>query len=171
MWFGVWTSVTRTNLKKEAEKRGLDPGRLIFSDIVDRPVHLARLALADLALDNLYHGGGITTVDALWVGLPVLTIRGDTPGARLGATLSTAAGLPDAIVDDLDSYVETAIALANDRPRLQAWRDRLIANRDTAPLFDMDSYRRGLEDAIATMWRVFETGDRPHPIAITDQSA
>ncbi len=166
LWFGAWTSATQRNLKSEAEKHRVDPDRLVFSDIVDRPVHLARLALADLALDNLYHGGGITTVDALWVGLPVLTISGKTPGARLGATLTAAADLPDMIVDDLDAYVRTAIALARDPASLAAIRDRLVGNRDTCPLFDLDRYRQGLEQAIEAMWLRFENGDRPDVIDI-----
>lgn len=166
MWFGVWTSATQDNLKKEAEKRGIAGDRLIFSEIVDRPVHLARLALADLALDNLYHGGGVTTVDALWVGLPVLTIRGETPGARLGATLSAAAGLTEPIVDDLETYVATAIALARDPSRLQAWKQHLLDHRDTCPLFDTGLYRTNLEQAIEAMWLNFAAGGKPQPIEI-----
>jgi predicted O-linked N-acetylglucosamine transferase (SPINDLY family) len=166
MWFGAWTPATQRNLKREAEKRGVDPDRLVFSEIVDRPVHLARLALADLALDNLYHGGGVTTVDALWVGLPVLTIRGDTPGARLGATLTKAAGLPEAVVEDLETYVTTAIALAHDPGRLLSWKHRLQENRDACPLFDLDRFRTNLERAIVAMWRNFEDGKAPRAIAI-----
>jgi predicted O-linked N-acetylglucosamine transferase (SPINDLY family) len=170
MWFGSWAPPTQQNLRREAEGHGVEGKRLIFSTIMDRDKHLARLQLADLALDNLHHGGGITTVDALWVGLPVLSILGDKPGARLGATLLSSAGQEEMITRDLDEYVETAIALAHDSQRLKTIQEKLKADRDTCALFDMARYRRNLENAYEAMWRNHEAGNPPKLIDLASWS-
>jgi predicted O-linked N-acetylglucosamine transferase (SPINDLY family) len=153
LWLGIWLPATQRNLHREAEARGIAGERLRFSSIVEHPEHCARLKLADLALDNLHHGGGITTVDALWSGLPVLTVRGEAPAARLGATLSRAAGVEDLVVEDLASYERLAIDLAGDPDRRRDLRERLLANRPRAILFDTDRFRRhferGIEMAVA----------------------
>ena len=99
---------------------GSIPHRLIFAAIDTRERHLARLALADLALDTYHHGGGVTTIDALVAGVPTLSAAGDTPSSRMGATLLSAVGLPELIVDDLASYERCAVDLANNRDKLGA---------------------------------------------------
>ena len=159
---------TQTNLRREAAKFGIDGERLVFADIVEHENHLARLAVADLALDNLHHGGGITSVDALWVGLPVLTILGDKPGGRLGATLCRAAGVPQMIAEDLRVYVERAVELANDRLQRQKLREKLIAGRETHALFDNDRYVRNLDKALAAVWDNHLAGEPPRRLEITE---
>jgi predicted O-linked N-acetylglucosamine transferase (SPINDLY family) len=166
MWFGTWSRDTHKNLWREARARGVDPRRLRFARIVRHPNHLKRLGLADLALDNLWHGGGVTTVDALWAGLPVLTIEGGTPAARLGTTLSRAANFPDLIVPDMEAYVETAIALGRDRDRLAALKAKLAATAPTSPLFDTPRYIRHLDTAYAEMWRLWAAGEPPRKIEV-----
>lgn len=141
---------------------------MIFAKIVAHEDHLARLCVADLALDNLHHGGGITSVDALWVGLPVLTILGDKPGARLGATLCNAAGVPDMIAADLPSYIERAVALANDPEQRRHLHQRLIDGRDSQPLFDNARYGRNLDNAIAAAWDLHLAGGPPQRIEISE---
>ena len=168
LWFGAWMHDTQSNLRREAAKHGIDGARLIFAEIVAHENHLARLCLADLALDNLHHGGGITSVDALWVGLPVLTILGDKPGARLGATLCEAAGVPDMIVGDLPSYIERAVALAQDPAQRRHLRQRLIAGRDSQPLFDNERYGRNFDNAIAAAWAHHLTGRPPQRLEISE---
>ena len=166
LWLGAWSKETRRNLRREAKARGIDARRLRFARIVGHALHLKRLSLADLALDTLWHGGGVTTVDALWAGLPVLTIEGATPAARLGTTLSRAAGFPDLIVPDLDAYVETAIALGRDRDRLAALEARLRTVAPASPLFDTARYTRHLDAAFCEMWRIWAAGEAPRRITI-----
>lgn len=171
MWFGDWTPTTKRNLWREAEARGIEPGRLIFAGIISHEWHCARLAQADLALDNLYHGGGITTVDALWSGLPVLTMFGETPSARLGATLVNAAGMSELIVEGLPAYVETAVALATEPQRLTSLRARLLSKRDGCALFDTERHRQNLEAAYQAMWDVHQSGASPRLIDLSDQAS
>lgn len=152
LWLGTWHGPVRNNLRREAEARGVSGDRLVFAKIVPHAKHARRIRLADLALDNLHHGGGVTSIDALAAGVPLLTLRGATPQSRLGATLSQAAGFPDLIVDSLEAYERTAIALAHDPDRRAALRAKLIEGRSRAPLFDVDRYRRNLEQAYEIMW-------------------
>ncbi len=166
LWCGAWMVDTQTNLRRQAAKHGIDGDRLIFAKIVDHERHLARLQLADLGLDNLHHGGGITTVDALWVGLPVLSILGDKPGARLGATLCNAAGVPELVVPDLPAYIDRAVALANNPGQRRELRQRLIDGRDSQPLFDNARYCRNLDNAIEAAWNNHLAGRPPQRIEI-----
>ena len=168
LWFGTWLQGTQENLRHEAAKHGVDGERLIFATIVDHEDHLARLGLADLALDNLQHGGGVTSVDALWVGLPVLSVLGDKPGAHLGATLSNAAGVPEMVAPDLPAYVERAVALANDPDQRRQLRQRLIEGRDNQPLFDNERFCRNLENAIAAAWDNHLAGRPPGRIELPE---
>jgi len=154
------------NLRKEAEHRGIDADRLIFLERVPHPVHLARMTHADLALDCLYHGGGVTTVDCLWVGVPVLTVTGATPQSRNGATLLNAIGLAELITDSLSDYEELAFTLAGDRDRLRALAARLKQNRDTTPLFNSTRLTRHLERAYEMMWQNYMDGAAPQMIDV-----
>lgn len=166
MWFMSGTKTSQKNLKREAQARGVDPDRLIFSDTIAHPRHLARLPLADLALDNLHHGGGVTTTDSLWAGVPVLTLYGDTPPARNGATLVSAIGAPELIAASLDDYEKKATMYARQPERLAELRAKLRANRDTEPLFDIDRLTRHFESACEMMWQNYLEGNAPHALEV-----
>ena len=171
-WLGLWTKETQANLIREAEARGIERNRLVFSELARHEVHLSRLRLADLALDNFAHGGGVSTQDALWAGLPVLSMAGDTPPSRLGLSLATAAGVPELVVRDRDSYIRTAIAWAGTQSEaLRDIRARLAAGRATAPLFDAALYTRHLEQGYRLMWQNYCAGLPPGHIEVPDLSA
>jgi predicted O-linked N-acetylglucosamine transferase (SPINDLY family) len=152
LWLGGWAIATQDSLKRFAAEQGVDPARLIFAKILPQALHLSRLKLADLALDNLRHGGGVTSVDALWSGLPLLTVKGKTPAGRLGATLSHAVGLDDLVTETLEHYESMLMALAADRPRLAALKAQLAANLPRCALFDEQRYQRHIEAAFDLMW-------------------
>ena len=125
--------------------------RLFFAERSELDIHLARHSLADLFLDTLPYGAHATAADALWAGLPVLTqMCGIFPG-RVGASLLTAAGLPELITHSPEEYEATALALARDPARLKAIVEKLAANRTSAPLFDMARFTRNLETAYDRM--------------------
>ncbi|MBM3508777.1 MAG: tetratricopeptide repeat protein [Alphaproteobacteria bacterium] len=151
LWVGHWFPPTQRDLREHARAHGVDPDRLVFAPIVPHGRHLARLAHADLALDCLYHGGGVTTLDTLWAGVPVLSVAGATPAARLGVSLLGAFDLPELAVASLADYETQAIALAHDRGALLALKATVARHRRTAPLFDADRYTRHLERAFAAM--------------------
>jgi predicted O-linked N-acetylglucosamine transferase (SPINDLY family) len=98
--------------------------------------HLARLRVADLFLDTLPYNAHATANDALWAGLPMLTLQGETFAGRVAASLLNATGLPEMVTTTAEAYVASAIELATDQERLQAIRRKLAANRLSTPLFD-----------------------------------
>ncbi len=166
LWLISGTPVSQANLRREAQTRGISPDRLIFADTVVHEQHLARQKLVDLALDNQYHGGGVTTVDALWVGVPVLTVAGQAPPSRNGATLLHAVGLDEMITHSLDEYESKAFTLATDPVALAAVKAKLAANCDTNPLFDTARLARHLERAYRLMWDNHEAGNEPRAIEV-----
>ncbi|HEX4634949.1 MAG TPA: tetratricopeptide repeat protein [Rhizomicrobium sp.] len=145
MWLKQAAEKTKANLRQAARDRGIDPDRLVFARPAHLSVHLARHRLADLFLDTLPYNAHATACDALWAGLPVLTQRGSAFAGRVGASLLTAAGLAELIAENAQEYESLALALARDPMRLKGLRDRLAANRATAPLFDTPRLARDLE--------------------------
>ncbi len=153
------------NLRAEAERRGLVAERLVFATRVPHAVHLARHELADLMLDTRLHGGGVTTIEALWCGVAVLTLG--VPGAdRAGASLLAAAGLDELICPSLEDYLEKAVALAGDGAALAAVRQKIAAGRQTSPLFDTLKFCHHLEAAYRGMWEIALAGEAPRDFEV-----
>jgi predicted O-linked N-acetylglucosamine transferase (SPINDLY family) len=152
LWLREHTPAGTANLRREAERRGVSPRRLHFAPLLPEMAdHLARQRLADLFLDTTPYNAHTTASDALWVGLPVLTCAGRSYAGRVGASLLAAVGLPELVTHTPAEYEATAIALAADRPRLAALRERLVQARTTAPLFDTVRFTRNLESALEAM--------------------
>jgi predicted O-linked N-acetylglucosamine transferase (SPINDLY family) len=139
------------NLRREAEQRGVNPQRLIFTERVPYPQHLARFQLADLFLDTPHYNAHATCADALWAGVPVLTQVGSTFAGRVAASQLHALGMADCIVDSVEAYTEKAIELALNPALLQSVRDRLAQNSKTMPLFDSKLYVKNLENTYRTI--------------------
>jgi len=107
----------------------------------------------DIALDPFPYSGGLTTLESLWMGVPVVTLGGDRFAARHSVTHLTAAGVPELIADGPDSYLRIAAELAADLPRLEALRSGLRARMAASPLLDGVRFTRNLEAAYRAMWR------------------
>ncbi len=156
-----------TNLRREAEARGIDPGRLVFAPrILPLADHLARHRLADLFLDTFPYNAHTTASDALWAGLPIVTCAGKTFPARVAGSLLRAIGLPDLVTTSLEEYEALAFKLATVPARLKEVRERLVRNRLTTPLFDLDRYRRHIEAAYETMVEIGRRGEPPRAFAV-----
>ncbi len=155
------------NLRASAARHGIDPRRLIFAQRLPAPEYLARYRVADLFLDTVPYNAGATASDALWAGVPVLTLAGDAFAARIGASLLSAVGLPELIATTPEEYESLAIELAGDRPRLAALKQKLAENRLTRPLFDTDRFARQLEAAFTTIQDRYEAGLPPDHIAVS----
>ena len=166
MWFTGGTPTSRKNLRREAETRGVAHTRLIFADKVVHGLHLARHSHVDLALDNRYHGGGVTTVDALWMGVPVLTLAGDAPQSRNGASLLGAIDLSELVTYSLDEYERFALDLSQSPERLTALKQKLAGHRLSSPLFDTERLTRHLEIAYGMMWDNFAAGKPPQTMHV-----
>jgi protein O-GlcNAc transferase len=154
------------NLRREAAARGVDPARLVFSPRLLPARYLARYRLADLFLDTLPVGAHTTASDALWAGLPVLTVLGDAFAGRVGASLLRAVGLPELAVESLADYEAAARRLAGDPAALAEIKNRLAARRESAVLWDTGRLASDLERAYAAMWTIHAAGDAPRPIDV-----
>jgi protein O-GlcNAc transferase len=165
LWLKSGGATMEANLRREAQARGVSPGRILFArDHLTKPAHLARLTLADLFLDTHFYNAHTTAADALWAGLPVLTCPGPTFAGRVGASLLSAVSLPELIAPDLERYEEMAVELAEDRALRGDLRQRLQEGRATAPLFDTPRFVRNLERAFKAAWAIHEAGEKPRAI-------
>ena len=166
LWLKQANALTMQNLRAAAQAGGIAAERLHFAQRVPRKAdHLARLALADLALDTIiWHNGHSTTNDLLWAGVPVLTTAGRTFASRVGASLVTAAGLPELVAQDTRDYVNIAIRLGSDRAQCAVLKQRLSANQSKSLFFDARRIVAGLEAGYLEMWRRHTSGTPPHRI-------
>ncbi len=114
--------------------------------------YLAAYAAVDLVLDTFPFTGGTTTCEALWMGVPTLTLAGETLIARQGASLMNNAGLPEFVAHSKEDYVNKAVALALDPSKLQTIRAGLREKVLASPLFDSKRFARNLEEALIGMW-------------------
>ena len=151
LWLPASNPQAGDNLRREAENRGVEAGRIIMAPLLHREEHLARLQCADLFLDTLPFNAGTTCSDALWMGLPVVTCAGDAFASRMAGSLLTAIGVPELITYNLEDYYNLALDLSTDRKKLDAIRSKIIANRDTTPLFDSVRFTRNLEKTYIQM--------------------
>jgi predicted O-linked N-acetylglucosamine transferase (SPINDLY family) len=159
LWLLDYNTETNTRLRSEAQARGIDPERLIFAPKIANAHHLARYPLADLFIDTVPYGAHTTASDALWMGVPLVTLSGRSFASRVCGSLLRAAGLLQLVCETADAYVERAIALATaDRAALYSHRQRLIANRDTCTLFDIDGLARNLEQIYRDMAAAHQNG-------------
>jgi predicted O-linked N-acetylglucosamine transferase (SPINDLY family) len=159
------------NLRREAAARGIDGDRLVFGSKLPKPNHLARHRLADLFLDTRYCGAHTTCSDALLVGLPVLTCRGERFVARVATSLLLAAGLPELVVEDLAQYEARAVALAREPAQLGELRERLHTQRSICPAFDAQRLVRNFERAYRSMWETYLAGEPPRALTVRDEGA
>ena len=167
LWLSGGNPASMDNLRREAQVRGVDPQRLIFAGRVPAlSDHLARHRLADIFLDTLPYNAHSTANDALFAGLPLLTCPGEGFASRVAASLLHAAGLPELVTHSLGDYEALALKLARDPTALKAIKDKLAANRTTAPLFDIDRFRKNIEAAFEQMWQRHLKGEKPEGFSI-----
>ncbi|OCX69407.1 tetratricopeptide repeat protein [Acidithiobacillus thiooxidans] len=156
-----------TNLRLEAEKRGVNPDRLMFAGYQEQPQNIARQKLMDLFLDTPGYNAGATATDALWAGVPILTVEGQTYISRVAGSLLRNVGLEELIMPDLASYEEMAVTLAEDRARLSALRTRLAEAKTKTLLFDTPRQVKNLETAYQLAWARLNRGEKTETLWIS----
>ncbi|QCK86848.1 N-acetylglucosamine transferase [Phreatobacter aquaticus] len=163
MWMLDCSAQAKRELAQRFEANGIEASRLIYAPKLANPLHLARYPLADLFLDALPYGAHTTASDALWMGVPVLTLSGRSFASRVCGSLVRSAGLPDLVVNDPQAYVARAIELANDPAALAEIKARLAAGRDSCALFDQELLVRSIGDLYRSMIADYQAGTMPEP--------
>lgn len=147
-------AATRALVLARFGERGVAADRIeLLSWLSGSADHLALYDRVDIALDPFPYNGTTTTCEALWMGVPLVTLRGDRHCGRVGASLLTQVGLTDWIADSVDDYAEIAVALAENRSRLHELRRSLRARLLASPLCDAASFARKVENSYRTIWQ------------------
>ena len=157
---------TQANLRREAAARGVDSDRLIFAPPLERHLHIARLAAADLFLDTAPYNAHNTAIETLWAGVPLITCTGKSMAARVATSVLETVGLPELAVHSLAEYEALALVLAKSPDRLAAMRAKLAAARDQSALFDVNRYCHHLETAYVAMVQRYRDGGTPTSFAL-----
>lgn len=169
LWLSPMPAGTTENLRRYAASHGVDGQRLVVARWRPRAEHLARLALADLALDTATYGGHQTTCDALCAGVPVIARRGRHFASRIATSLVMAAGVPELAAESLAASAALAGDLMERPERLRDFRMRLAGA--PAPLFDPSAYVRSLEDGFRQAFERHMRGMPPTAIFARDPTA
>jgi len=171
LWLPAVHEAAANHLRREATARGVAAERLVFATQAPYAEYLARYLRAELFLDTAPFNGGATVSDALSMGVPVVTLAGESFAARMAGSALHALGLDELITYTLSEYEATALALARDPGRLRALRERLDRARREHPFFDTDRYRACLEAAYATMASRQVAGLPPASFTVGDATA
>jgi predicted O-linked N-acetylglucosamine transferase (SPINDLY family) len=145
LWLLADNEWAKENLLAVAKKAGIKKDRLIFAPRVAPADYLARYQLADLFLDTYPFNGGTTANDALFMGLPLLTLSGRTFASRMAGSLLSNLGLSELITTDCNEYEKKAVMLANNQSELRRIREKLQENKEKSIVFDMERLTRDME--------------------------
>ncbi len=173
LWIGRTahsSSEAFSRLRARAMVAGIHPLQLFFSDPVAHEAHLARYPLVDVVLDPFPVGSGVTAVEALWMGCPIVSMAaaGETLVSRMPGAVLQSAGLGDWVVDSVQAYQALLQRAANDRGICQRARAHLLADRMKLPLFDTKARVKQLEAAFEVMQKKASAGQPPSSFSLSD---
>ena len=146
LWLFLENNMGKKNLEKEAIKNGVNPKRIIFTGRIAGEDHLIRIGFIDLFLDTYPYNAHTTASEAIRMGVPVLTIMGQSFASRVASSLLKNVGLEELIVNNIDDYVKTALKIAGDRKKLQDLKNHLNKPDNTKKLFDSKNFTKDLEE-------------------------
>jgi predicted O-linked N-acetylglucosamine transferase (SPINDLY family) len=145
----------RDRVRRALREARVEESRAAFVGHQPLADYLATYRLIDVALDPHPYGGGTTTCDALWMGVPVVSLAGRTAVSRAGSTLLSNVGLERLVARNEEQYVELAAALIRDASALAALRRELRERIESSPVMDAKRFARDLETAFRRVWRVW----------------
>ncbi len=168
LWLRETNAQLHENVRAEAAARGVEPHRILFARTVPYNLHFSRLALADVFVDTWPYNAHTTASDALWAGVPVVTLYGNGYASRVAASVLDAAGIGELAFDNVEAYHLAILALATDAPLLAGYRQWLDSRRMQLPLFDTPRYTlelQALMDRMVERWRAGLKPDHLLPAA------
>jgi predicted O-linked N-acetylglucosamine transferase (SPINDLY family) len=166
LWLVDGATAAKQALRTAAATHGIAPERLVFQRRLPMDEFLGALGAADLFLDTFPYGGHSTTSAALYAGLPIVALIGQSFASRVAGSVLHAAGQDDLVAHDLTQYEQLIRSLGDDRAALAARRAALAPR--ASPLFDLDRFVRALERGYATAWERWCAGDAPQDITVAD---
>jgi len=146
LWIFKSNETASKNLKKETEVRGVDPNRIIFASYLPNEEHLKRISLADLFLDTFPYNAHVTASDAIRMGIPILTLTGNSFASRVGASILSCIGIKELITNNKKEYQELGIELAIKPDKLAKIKNRIRDSVSKSTLFDSHSFTENLEN-------------------------
>ncbi len=156
---GLGERSIRERIRQHFASRGVDSKRLEIREHEPSIIsHLNAYNHVDIALDTFPYHGTTTTCEALWMGVPVVTLAGSTHMSRVGVSLLNGVGLPELVAQSAQEYASIAIDLAKDLPRLAELRRMLRQRMRASPLMDARRFARDIEAAYRKMWRSWCAG-------------
>ena len=168
MMIYVTNKLAQNNLIKEISSRGVNPDRLYFGEKLHRDKYLDRYRLADLFLDTFPYNAGTTASDALKMGLPILTLNGNSFNSREASNIVSAVNMPEMIVESQNEYESLAVELATNPKKFKVVKDKLVDNLPNAPLYNTPLFAKNIESAYKTMFERYHQGLDPDHIYIED---
>ena len=166
LWLRQSNEWSELNIKKEAQRRKVDPERVVFAGRIPIAEHLARQRLADLFIDTFSFNAHTTATEALWASLPVVTKTGQGFAARVAGSLLNSVGLPELITKNEHDYEMLILELATNPSKLSKVRKKLAANLLEQPLFDTEQYTKHLEDGYKQAYQNYFEGNTPATITL-----
>ena len=157
---------SKVNLLKEIKSRGVDSNRLFFAESFSRPEYLARYRIPDLFLDTRPYNAGTTASDALRMGLPVLTLMGESYPSRMAGSILTAANLTELITYSERDYESMAIDLASNPKKLKIIKEKLENSLIKTPLYDIALFTKSLEFSFKEIYKREKNGSKPKNIYV-----
>ena len=166
LWLYANNENVSKNILNSASRLGVDKSRIIFAQHVPVEEHLNRIGMADLFLDTLPYNAHTTASEALRMGVPVITLIGNSFASRVAASIVTAVDMPELITHNLDEYESLAIELARNQERFNQIKQKLIENLPTCSLLNSQSFTKNLELAYEEMnaWAV--SNQKPENIIV-----
>uniref|UniRef100_A0A061RFK4 protein O-GlcNAc transferase n=2 Tax=Tetraselmis sp. GSL018 TaxID=582737 RepID=A0A061RFK4_9CHLO len=162
LWLLRFPPYGEPNIRSEAAARGVDPARIIFTDVAAKATHIRRSGLADVFLDTPLCNAHTTGCDVLWAGTPIVTLPLERMASRVAASLCTAAGFgPEMVVESQQEYEERAVELGTNHGARLDLRRRLCEARLTCPLFDTKGWVEDFERVLLQMWEIHASGESP----------
>ena len=149
------------------QRHGIDPTRIHFAPKVPLPEYFQSYHTLDLILDTFPYAGGTTTCDALYMGVPVITLAGPTAVSRAGSSLLSNVGAPELIAHSPEEYIHLATTLAQNLPRLTHLRATLRPRMEQSPLMNAPRFTHHLEAAYRHIWETWCNTPPPQPSANT----
>lgn len=163
LWLLADVAEVDQRLRQRAADNGIAPERLIFAPRLKNAEHMARYPVVDVILDTWPYGAHTTASDALWMGVPIVTLSGRSFASRVCGSLARSAGLLHLVCTTPDQYIDRAVELGRNQTMLQWCKELVKLNRDTCALFDTPRLVSRLEVLYRQMWEEYQTGTIPRP--------